>query len=159
MARILVTYYTRSGHTQALGEVVRDGAAAVEGAEVDFKPIAEVEAGDLPTYDGIIIGSPVYYGTMAWEVKKLIDESVSFHGKLEGKVGGAFCTSANLAGGNETTILDILNAMLVHGMIVQGCCRGDHYGAVGINAPDERAIRLGGKFGAMLAALAVRLHG
>ncbi len=159
MAKVLITYYSRSGHTEALAAAVRDGAASVDGAEVTLKPVAEVAAGDLPTYDAILIGSPVYYGSMAWEVKKLIDESVSFHGKLEGRIGGAFCTSANLAGGNETTILDILNAMLIHGMIVQGACRGDHYGAVGINTPDDRATKQGAKFGALLAELAVKLRG
>jgi multimeric flavodoxin WrbA len=63
-------------------------------------------------------GSPTYYGTMAWELKKLLDESVKFHGKLRGKVGGAFTSSANVGGGNETTVLDILKALLIHGMVV-----------------------------------------
>ncbi|NLF30314.1 MAG: flavodoxin family protein [Planctomycetes bacterium] len=159
MAKILVTYYTRSGHTQALAEAVRDGAAETAGAEVDFKPIAQVKAADLMGYDAIVIGSPVYYGTMAWEIKKLIDESVAYHGKLDGKVGGAFCTSANLAGGNETCVLDILNCLLVHGMVVKGVARGDHYGPVGINVPDDRATRHGREYGAMVAELAVKLHG
>jgi len=159
MAKILILYYSRSGHTQTLAEAVRDGAATAAGAEVDFKPVAEIEAGQLVGYDAIVIGSPVYYGTMAWEIKKLLDESVTFHGKLDGKVGGAFCTSANLAGGNETCVLDILNACLVHGMVVKGIHRGDHYGPVAVNDPDDRALRHGRDYGAMVAELAVKLHG
>lgn len=38
----------------------------------------------------------------------LFDESVKIHGKLDGKVGAAFSSAANIAGGNETTILDII---------------------------------------------------
>ena len=33
----------------------------------------------------------------------------------------------------------ILQAMLVHGMIIQGMVKGDHYGPVSIGAPDDRA--------------------
>ncbi|NQU74733.1 MAG: NAD(P)H-dependent oxidoreductase [Planctomycetes bacterium] len=159
MAKILIAYYSRSGNTKKLAEAVRQGAAAVAGAEVICKAVGDVQAKDLLDYDGIMIGSPVYYGSMAWEVKKLFDESVAFHGKLSGKVGGAFSTSANLAGGNETTILDILNAMLIHGMVIRGCATGDHYGAVGINDPDKRATDQGAMFGKLVAELAVKLHG
>ncbi len=110
-------------------------------------------------YDAIVIGSPTYYGSMAAEIKKLFDESVAFHGQLNGKVGGAFASSANIAGGNETTILDILNAMLIHGMIVQGCPSGDHYGPVAIGDIDDRARGNCRAFGKLLGELAVRLHG
>jgi NAD(P)H dehydrogenase (quinone) len=71
----------------------------------------------------------------------IFDESVRFHGELEGRVGGAFTSSANPGGGNETTILEILHAMLVHGMVVQGTHSGDHYGPVAVGAPDERALK------------------
>ena len=159
MAKILIGYYSRSGNTKKLAEALADGARAVKGAEVTLKAVGELKAEDMLNYDGLILGSPVYYGTMAWEVKKLIDESVAFHGKLTGKVGGAFCSSANLAGGNETTIMDILKAMLIHGMVVQGRSAGDHYGPVAVNSPDKRAVDQGNCFGKLLAELAVKLHG
>lgn len=44
-----------------------------------------------------------------------------------------------IGGGNETTIMDILKALLIHGMIIRGDSSGDHYGPVSINAPDHRA--------------------
>ena len=159
MAKILITYYTRSGNTKALAESVYEGAVSVAGAAVTLAPVQDIEAADLMGYDGVIVGSPVYYGTMAWELKKLLDESVTFHGKMSGKVGGAFASSANLAGGNETTILGILNALLIHGMVVRGSATGDHYGPVAVNAPDDRAKRQGEHFGKILAELAVKLHG
>jgi len=96
---------------------------------------------------------------MAAEIKKLLDDSVKFHGKLEGKVGAAFASSANVGGGNETTILDILNAMLIHGMIVQGDWQGDHYGPVAIGAPDARANKECLRMGSRIARLVKRIKG
>ncbi len=110
-------------------------------------------------YDGIIIGSPTYYGTMAWEIKKLFDETVTLHGKFDGKVGAAFSSSANVAGGNETAILDILNAMLIHGMIIQGDSEGDHYGPVSINAPEARSINECERLGIRVAKLLKKIAG
>lgn len=140
MAKILVVYHTRSGHTEKMAGIIAE-TARQEGAEVALKQAAQTTASELPGYDAIIMGSPTYYGTMAAELKQLLDASVQFHGKLSGKVGAAFASSANIGGGNETTILDILNAFLIHGMIIQGDAKGDHYGPVSINAPDERATK------------------
>jgi NAD(P)H dehydrogenase (quinone) len=156
MARILVVYYSRSGNTKKMAEDVARGAKD-EGAAADLKEVGQVRPEDLPAYDGIIIGSPTYYGTLAWEVKKLLDESVKFHGKLEGKVGGAFSSAANIGGGNETTILSILEAMLIHGMIIPGAYSGDHYGPVAINEPDARAKKQCLALGSRVARLAKRL--
>ena len=105
------------------------------------------------------MGSPTYYGTMASELKHLIDESVAFHGQLAGKVGGAFASSANVGGGNETTIVDILKTMLVHGMIVQGSSTGDHYGPVAIGQMDRRSEAQCNKMGETLGRLTARLFG
>jgi NAD(P)H dehydrogenase (quinone) len=124
-----------------------------EGVEVEVKEVKDVPVDDLLKYDAIVIGSPTYYGSMAAEIKKLLDDSVKFHGKLEGKVGAAFSSSANVAGGNETTVLDILNAMLIHGMIIQGDPRGDHYGSVAIGSPDERATKECLRMGSRVAKL------
>jgi NAD(P)H dehydrogenase (quinone) len=159
MAKMLVCYYSRSGHTKKMAETVASGAAKVSGVTVEVKPVDQVKPKDLLDYDAIMIGSPTYYGTMAAPIKQLFDESVAFHGQLEGKVGGAFSSSANVAGGNETTILDILGAMLIHGMVVQGSHKGDHYGAVAVRNVDERACQECLKHGQAIATLALRLHG
>lgn len=140
MAKIMVMYYSRGGNTKKMAEIIA-GAIEQEGVKAALKDIREVAADELIKYDGIIIGSPTYYGSMSAEVKKLLDETVKFHGKLDGKVGAAFSTSANIGGGNESTILDILQAMLIHGMIIQGDPQGDHYGAVSIGSPDARASK------------------
>ena len=156
MAKILIIYYSRSGNTKKMAESVAEGANK-EGAQVVIKEVGKIGADELLKYEAIIIGSPTYYGTMAAPIKKLLDDSVEFHGELDGKIGAAFASSANVGGGNETTILDILNAMLIHGMIIQGEPQGDHYGPVAIGAPDARATKQCVRLGAKVAKLAKRL--
>ncbi len=153
MARVLIAYYSRSGNTEKMAEEVARGARGVEGVEVEVRRIEELSPDDLLKYDGIAIGSPVYYGTMAAEVKLLIDRSVKHHGKLAGKVGGAFASSGGPGGGNETTVLDVVKALMIHGMIVQGDHEGDHYGPIAVGAPDERSREECFRFGKRLAAL------
>ena len=157
MAKVLVTYVTVSGNTEALAEAVAAGAKRVAGVEVELRSVDQVSPDDLLGYDGIAIGSPVYYGGMAAEAKQLIDASVRHHGKLTGKVGGAFATCGVAGGGCETTVMDLLHSLLIHGMIVQGDAGGPHYGPVCVGAPDEAARREGEKLGARVATLAKRL--
>ena len=156
MSKAIVVYYSKSGNTKKMAELVSDGIKK-EGLEVTLKDVKDVKADELLKYDCIVMGSPTYYGSMAAEIKKLLDDSVEFHGKLEGKIGAAFSSSANVAGGNETTILDILNAMLIHGMIIQGDPQGDHYGAVAIGAPDSRATKECLRMGSRIAKLAKKI--
>ena len=157
MPKILIIYYSRTGNTKKMAQEVAKGAKR-EKISVELKGVEDVKVDDLLNYDGIIIGSPTYYGTMASPIKKLLDDSVKFHGELEGKVGAAFASSANVGGGNETTILNIINAMLIHGMIIQGDHQGDHYGSVAIGAPDGRALKQCLRLGERTARLVLRLQ-
>jgi NAD(P)H dehydrogenase (quinone) len=159
MAKMLICYYSKTQHTAHLAEAVAEGARLVSGVSVETKPVHEVPVEKLLDYDAIVIGSPTYYGTMAGPIKQWLDESVAFHGKLRGKVGGAFTSSGNIAGGGETTILSILQGLLIHGMVVQGSPKGDHYGPVAIGKVDDRARTEARDHGKMLAELAVKLHG
>lgn len=159
MAKVLIVYYSRSGNTERMAERVAEGAREVEGVEVELRPAEAATPEDLLAADGIILGSPVYFGTMAAELKKLVDESVKHYGKLVGKVGGAFASSGAIGGGTETTVLDILKALLIHGMIVQGDTQGAHYGAVAFGAPDDRSCKDCVRLGQRVAELAKRLAG
>lgn len=156
MARVLITYHSATGNTEKMARLVAEGAKKAK-ADVTLKPIAEVEPVELLDYDAIIVGSPTYYGEAAAPVRRLFDESVKYHGQLEGKVGAAFASSANIGGGNETTILSILHSMLIHGMIVRGTSKGDHYGPVSVNAPDARVEKQCRELGQRTAELAARL--
>ena len=158
MAKVLIVYYSRSGNTKKMAELIKSGVEKEE-LEVVLEEAENTKVDDLLDADTIIMGSPVYYGTMAAPLKKLFDDSVSHHGQLDGKIGGAFSSSANIAGGNETTILDILNAMLIHGMIIQGDPKGDHYGPVSIGKPDQRVEKECLRFGQRIAHLTKKLKG
>ncbi len=140
MAKGIVVYYSRSGNTKEMAEII---AEAMNGSDLptECKPVNKVKAEDLLGYDAIVVGSPTYYGHMAGPVKELFDETVSWHGKLDGKVGAAFTSAANIGGGNETTVMGIIEAMLISGMVVQGDPKGDHYGPVSIGKPDDRVRR------------------
>ncbi len=156
MSNILVAFYSRTGNTEKMAGIIADELKA-KGQDVSLKAMDNVNVDDLLAADGVIIGSPTYYGTMAAQVKRLFDESVKVHGKLDGKAGGAFSSAANIAGGNETTVLDIINAMFIHGFIVQGDPEGSHYGPVAIGAPDERAVKECKRFADRFANLLSRI--
>jgi len=156
MAKILIVYFSEGGNTEKMAKLVREGVNK-EGIEGVVKKVQEVNVEELLDFEGIIVGSPTYYGTMGSEIKRLFDESVKFHGRLEGKVGAAFTTSANIGGGNETCILSILEAMLIHGMIIQGSSQGAHYGAVAISSPDAQAKKQCEDLGRRCAQLVKKL--
>jgi len=159
MARMLIAYYSHTGNTEQMAELVAEGARQEEGVEVEVRRVEEVSPDDLLEYDAIVLGSPVYYGTMAAEVKKLLDDSVKHHGRLDGKVGGAFASSGGPGGGNETTVLDLVKALMIHGMVVKGKSMGDHYGPIAVGAPDARSAEQCREYGREVAALTVRLAG
>ncbi len=158
MVKILVSYYSRSGNTKRMAELIAEGMRG-EGVEADLKDVEEVNPDELLGYEGIILGSPTYYGSCAAPMKELIDESVKHHGKLDGKVGGAFTSSGNLAGGNETTIINILQMLMIHGMIVKGNPNGCHYGPVAVEEPDDNAEEECISYGRNMARLTKRLFG
>ena len=152
MLKALIVCYSRGGNTKKMAEYIAEGIKK-EKVEVDIRDVKDVTADQLLVFDAIIVGSPTYYGSMAAEIKRLFDESARFHGKLDGKIGAAFASSHQIGGGNETTILGILKAMLIHGMIVQGNWQGDHYGPVSIDFPDARVIKECIRAGSRIARL------
>lgn len=156
MAKVLVCYYSKTGNTERMAQIITD-VMIDHDFVVDLKRVEEMKVGKLLGYDCLILGSPTYYGSMAWPIKKLLDDSIELHGELSGKIGGAFSSAANVGGGNETTILDILNAFLIHGMVIRGDHRGDHYGPVSIGYPDERATECCRQYAENLAELVKRL--
>ena len=156
MAKGIVVYYSRSGNTKQMAEIV---SKAMNDSDLptECKSVEDVTTDDLLGYDAIVIGSPTYYGHMASPIKKMFDDLVSLHGQLDGKVGAAFSSAANIGGGNETTIMGILEAMLIAGFVVQGDPKGDHYGPVSIGKPDERAEQQCKRRGSRVAELTKKL--
>ena len=158
MAKGLVLYYSRSGNTKAMANAIADAMEKC-GLPTKCKSVTDAKVEDLVNADAIVVGSPTYYGRASAPIATLFDESVSKHGKLDGKVGSAFSSSANIAGGNETTICEINNMMLIHGLVIQGDPQGDHYGPVSIGKPDERVMNQCTRRGQRIAELTKKLFG
>ena len=156
MAKAIVIYSSRSGNTKKMAEIITQAMNKAD-LPTECKSINDITPEEIFSYDAIVVGSPTYYGQMAGPIKQLIDDLVSRHGQLDGKVGAAFTSSANIGGGNETTIMGIIEFMLISGMIVQGDPKGDHYGPVSIGKPDSRVEKQCTRRGQRIAELTKKL--
>lgn len=141
MTKVLVLYYSSYGHIETMAQAVAEGAREA-GAEVVIKrvpelvpeevarksgfkldqaaPIATVD--ELPDYDAIILGVPTRFGNMPAQMKNFLDQTggLWFQGKLIGKVGSVFTSTATQHGGQESTILSTHTVLLHQGMVIVG---------------------------------------
>jgi NAD(P)H dehydrogenase (quinone) len=158
---VLVLYYSKSGNTRKFADLVEEGVKSISGVDAVMKSTQEVTKDDFVNAAGIIAGSPVYFGVMAADLKRVFDEFVGVRKQMENKVGAAFATSGFWAGGNETTIISIIQCMLIYGMIIVGdpMSATGHYGAASVAAPDEKAADTARKLGARVAELCKKLDG
>jgi len=157
VAKILVVYDSKTGNTEKMAFAVAEGAKQVDGVDVNVKKVNQTNMEDLLSADGIIMGSPTYYGQMSAKLKALIDKSVEIHEKLEGKVGAAFTSAGGTATGAETTLLSILQAMLIHEMIIQGRPHNKHYGVAAVGSPNKEELKLCRELGKRTASLVIKL--
>ena len=158
MPKILVVFDSKSGNTETMALAVAKGAEMAGDVEVTVKRAEETKNSDLLAADGIIMGSPTYFGQMSAKLKAVIDESVKVHKDLTGKVGSAFTSSGGTASGGETTLLSIMQAMLIHGMIVQGRADDKHYGVAATGAPKKKDLAECEKLGKNVALLVKKLN-
>jgi NAD(P)H dehydrogenase (quinone) len=158
--QVLVVYHSRTGNTEALAREVAKGIEAVEGVTCVLKSAADVTQNDFVTSAGVVAGSPVYFGSMAAELKAVFDRFIPVRSRMADKVGAAFATSADPSGGKETTMLSILQAMLIYGMIVVGdpMDATGHFGAACVERPDVPASDTAMKLGQRVASLVKRLQ-
>ena len=154
--KILVLYFSKGGNTRKLAEAVAKGIDSVEGVSALIKTTSEVRKDDFLTCDGIVAGSPVYFGGMASELKKVFDDYVGVRKRMEGKVGAAFATSGDPTGGKETTMMSIIQCLLIYGMVIVGdpMSATGHYGTACTGAPDDEAAANAAKLGARTAQTA-----
>ena len=152
-------YYSRTGNTQKLAEEIAIGVKEIEDVKCILKPVSEITKDDFLSSDGIIAGSPVYFGTMAAEMKEVFDRYVIIRSQMGDKIGAAFATSGDLSGGKETTMLSIIQAMLIYGMIVVGdpLNATGHYGISCAGNPDDKISENARKLGRRVAMLVRKL--
>ncbi|MDD3844722.1 MAG: flavodoxin family protein [Syntrophorhabdaceae bacterium] len=156
---VLVVYHSRSGNTKKLAQAIAAGVESVEGVACTTKDTGEVTKEDFQRADGVIAGSPVYFGSMAAELKGVFDKFVPVRKQMADKIGAAFATSGDLSGGKETTMMSIIQALLIYGMIVVGdpLDATGHYGVSCTGAPDEKAVENAGKLGKRVASLVLAI--
>jgi NAD(P)H dehydrogenase (quinone) len=157
--QVLVMYYSRTGNTERLAEAIGKGVEEVEGVTCLVKPVHEVTTDDFVASDGLIAGSPVYFGSMTADMKEIFDKFVGIRKKMENKVGAAFATSADPSGGKETTMMSIIQALLIYGMIVVGdpISATGHYGVACTGRPDKKTEDNAAKLGKRVAILVTQL--
>jgi len=141
MAKVLVLYYSAYGHIETMANAVAEGAREA-GATVDIKrvpelvpaevakasyykvdqaaPSAKIE--ELANYDAIIVGAPTRFGRMPSQMGAFLDQAggLWMRGALNGKVGGAFTSTATQHGGQEVTLFSIITNLLHFGMTIVG---------------------------------------
>ncbi|MDR3493700.1 MAG: NAD(P)H:quinone oxidoreductase type IV [Ancalomicrobiaceae bacterium] len=141
MTKVLVLYYSAYGHIEQMANAVAEGARST-GAEATVKRVPELVPADvakasyfkldqaapiatvdeLADYDAVIVGAGTRFGTVASQMRNFWDQTGAlwFNGKLVGKVGSVFTSSATQHGGQESTILSFIPTLLHHGMVVVG---------------------------------------
>ena len=141
MSRVLVLYYSTYGHIETMAEAVAEGARAT-GATVDLKRVPETvpeaiagpahfkldqaapvaAVADLEHYDAIIVGCPTRFGRLPSQMASFFDQAGGLwaRGALNGKVGGAFTSTATQHGGQEVTLFSVITNLLHFGLIIVG---------------------------------------
>lgn len=117
--RILIVYYSETGHTAQLADAVAAGARGIAGSDVRLLSVDSVSHDDVAAADALIVGSPVYAANVSAPIVDFL-ASLPFNGEMRDKIGAAFVTAGGISAGEETAQLTILRAMLVYNMIVVG---------------------------------------
>ncbi|MBI4982099.1 MAG: NAD(P)H-dependent oxidoreductase [Candidatus Omnitrophica bacterium] len=159
--QVLIMYYSRSGNTEKLAQEIAKGVNEVKDVTCLVKPGQDVTKEDFLNSDGIIAGSPVYFGTMSSGLKEVFDKFVGIRQKMGDKIGAAFATSGDISGGKETTLISIIQAMLIYGMIIVGdpLDATGHYGTSCAGSPDVQTSQNAIKLGRRVASLVKKLKG
>ena len=140
--QMLILYYSTWGHVERMAHEVAEGARSLGGVTVTIKRVPETMSpetaaaihakinqtapvatpDELAEYDAIIFGTPTRFGNMCGQMRNFLDQTGSLWqlGKLVGKVGSIFVSTATQHGGQETTITSFHTTLLHQGMIVVG---------------------------------------
>ena len=155
MPKALVVYDSVTGNTEKMATAIGDGIRET-GLDVEVKKVTATTLDDLVSAEAIVLGSPTYFCNMTGRMKAFIDNSIKiFPDKLHNKIGAAFTSSESITGGNETTLLALIQAMLMHTMVIVGHQSGS-FGAVSIETPDEKCITECRLFGKRIASFVKR---
>jgi NAD(P)H dehydrogenase (quinone) len=138
---VLVLFYSRSGATSKMAQLIGRGVEQVTGIEARIRTVPNVSANtqateptipdsgavfcsedDLRNCSGLILGSPTRFGNMAAAMKSYIDSTGALwaSGALIDKPCAVFTSTSSLHGGQESTLLSMALPLLHHGMVFCG---------------------------------------
>jgi|TARA_B110000240_G_C13497489_1_gene452341 NAD(P)H dehydrogenase (quinone) len=192
MKKILIVYYSQNGAIEKMSEKISRGINSVENSEAIIRTLPDLKdhnAGtianknnilyatndDLENCDGLILGSPTYFGNMAAPMKFFLDGTSAewFNSTLSGKPAGVFTSSSSMHGGQETTLITMMIPLLHHGMIISGIPYSEkelhdtrtggspygptHFAGNDVNGLSDHEIKLCKSFGSRIANLAKKL--
>jgi flavodoxin len=113
MRKVLVAYYSSTGTTKQMAELIGEGVR-IAGHEADVVNVAEIgDKNRLLGYDGYIFGCPTYHLDMPEPFKDFL--SLAQTAPLEGKVGGAFDCRTHPSSGEGSA------AGLIFDLMESGC--------------------------------------
>jgi len=177
--KVLIAYHSDYGNTKKMAEAITAGIRVSQpDVSVELRLAEATSLDDLLDADVIVFGTPVHMGSMAWQMKQLIDRAAKLwmEGALEGKVGGVFATGGGFGGaggGVEQTMIALHSNFLEHGMIVIGFPKslpgyadgGSQWGPYGRSGNHEgmpatvsdAALTAARSYGAHVAEIAMRM--
>jgi NAD(P)H dehydrogenase (quinone) len=134
---ILILYYSRHGHVQAMAEHIARGVMSVAGCTPRMRTVPPWGAADDAIPDdgppyatkddlrecaALALGSPTRFGNMAAAMKAFLDSTSDLwlSGALIDKPAAVFTSAASLHGGQESTLLSMMLPLFHHGMMVVG---------------------------------------
>ncbi len=141
MKKILILYYSRHGSVAELARHIAGGVEGVAQCEAVLRTVppvstvCEAVAGEIPdggdayaalaeveACDGLILGSPTRFGTVAAPLKYFFEQTTSLwlSGALDGKPGAVFTSGGSMHGGQESTLLSMMLPLIHHGMLMVG---------------------------------------
>ena len=159
--KVSIIYVSQTGNTEAAAEYIEDGILEkypfVQVKRMDISE-DEVDVEFLQNSDAVIFGSPLYFTSMSWELKRWFDNS--FRIDLEGRLGAAFVTAQSPAGGTDTALMEMIRHMLAKGMLVSAGKSGRfQIGAIALAQSIDASQKLLETFGASIAERAIQAGG
>ena len=138
---LLIIYTSKNGRTGAMVEPIVQGMHD-GGASTLVRTVEEVQWEDMLAAKGVIIGTPVRFGGVDWQIKRLFDVTAfqDYPGPLSGKVGGAFTGGGRPGSGAELALLSMIHVLLNHGMVIQGNAYSAHYGPIALRESTEEEV-------------------
>lgn len=184
---VLVLYYSRQGATESMAQLIGRGIEQT-GIEARLRTVpavsavCEATAPDIPARGaiycseedlrhcaGLVLGSPTRFGNMAAPLKYFLDGTGALwlSGALISKPAAVFTSTSSLHGGQESTLLSMLNPLLHHGMLICGLpysepllmetqSGGTPYGASHLAGPNSDR-KIDAQEGALCVALGKRV--